>query len=264
MISARTDQWLRIAALCLGIAVFSLVGSQAQIGPAPGGGGGTPGGSNTQCQFNNSGAFGGDSGCIYASGTQTLSTKSVAPSFGDGTNFQVKWITSPDTVAAFRNTADNAYIQVYAFAFFAGNSRYSYGQNGVFSSVANSANLTASDWRSAMQALEFGSGAGMSWATTSNQDSGTYDTGISRNAAGVVEVNNATAGAFRDVLVRQIITSPVAVGSLQTCNSGNKGARAFVTDSNAVSFTAGIGAVVAAGGSTNVPVVCDGTNWRIG
>jgi hypothetical protein len=42
------------------------------------------------------------------------------------------------------------------------------------------------------------------------------------------------------------------------------GQRAFVTDSNAVSFTAGIGAVVAAGGSTAVPVVYDGTNWRIG
>lgn len=56
----------------------------------------------------------------------------------------------------------------------------------------------------------------------------------------------------------------VAVAGLPTCNTAAKGAKYFVTDSNAASFTAGIGAVVAAGGSTNVPVVCDGTNWRIG
>lgn len=41
------------------------------------------------------------------------------------------------------------------------------------------------------------------------------------------------------------------------------GMRAFVTDSN-TALTAGIGAIVAAGGSNVVPVFCDGTNWRIG
>lgn len=56
----------------------------------------------------------------------------------------------------------------------------------------------------------------------------------------------------------------VAVGSLASCVAGLEGARASVTDSNATSFTLGIGAVVAAGGSTKVPVYCDGTNWRIG
>ena len=55
-----------------------------------------------------------------------------------------------------------------------------------------------------------------------------------------------------------------AVASLAACNAGTKAARDFVTDSNAVSYTLGIGAIVAAGGATNVPVVCDGTNWRIG
>lgn len=42
-----------------------------------------------------------------------------------------------------------------------------------------------------------------------------------------------------------------------------KGARMFVTNSNAT-LTAGIGAVVAAGGANVVPVFSDGTNWRIG
>jgi hypothetical protein len=59
-------------------------------------------------------------------------------------------------------------------------------------------------------------------------------------------------------------TTEVAVASLPTCNGGAAGQRASVNNSNAVSFTAGIGAVVAAGGTTHVPVYCDGTNWRIG
>lgn len=42
------------------------------------------------------------------------------------------------------------------------------------------------------------------------------------------------------------------------------GSRAHVTDSNATSYTLGIGAVVAGGGTTIVPVFYDGTNWRIG
>lgn len=44
--------------------------------------------------------------------------------------------------------------------------------------------------------------------------------------------------------------------------SGVTGARTRVSDSNAA-ITAGIGAVVAAGGANIVPVFSDGTNWRI-
>jgi len=39
--------------------------------------------------------------------------------------------------------------------------------------------------------------------------------------------------------------------------------RMAVNNSNAA-LTAGIGAVVAGGGSNTVPVFCDGANWRIG
>lgn len=59
-------------------------------------------------------------------------------------------------------------------------------------------------------------------------------------------------------------TATVAVASLPTCNAAAEGARMGVNNSNAASFTAGIGAVVAGGGTTHVPVYCDGTNWRIG
>ena len=54
----------------------------------------------------------------------------------------------------------------------------------------------------------------------------------------------------------------VAVAALPAASSC-AGARATVTDSNAT-LTAGIGAVVAAGGANVVPVFCDGAAWRIG
>ena len=53
------------------------------------------------------------------------------------------------------------------------------------------------------------------------------------------------------------------VANLPAASAVLQGVKAYVTDANAT-FTAGIGAVVAAGGANKVPVVCDGTNWRIG
>lgn len=54
-----------------------------------------------------------------------------------------------------------------------------------------------------------------------------------------------------------------AVAALPDPATSGAGARAFVTDSNATT-TAGIGAVVAAGGANKVPVYSDGVAWRIG
>jgi hypothetical protein len=59
-------------------------------------------------------------------------------------------------------------------------------------------------------------------------------------------------------------TPPVLVGALPACSATSEGLRMAVTDSNAASFTAGIGAIVIGVGSLHVPVYCDGTNWRIG
>ena len=68
--------------LIAGLAALLFAGSvQAQtVFPAPGagGGGGTPGGSSTQCQYNNAGAFGGITGCTSNGTALTL----VAPVLG--------------------------------------------------------------------------------------------------------------------------------------------------------------------------------------
>lgn len=53
------------------------------------------------------------------------------------------------------------------------------------------------------------------------------------------------------------------VASLTAAGTAGAGARHFVTDATQT-LTAGIGAVVAGGGANAVPVISDGTNWRIG
>lgn len=59
--------------------------------------------------------------------------------------------------------------------------------------------------------------------------------------------------------VDNLVTGPVTtVSALES--SPMKGARAFVTDANATTFAS----TVAGGGSNNVPVYYDGTNWKIG
>jgi hypothetical protein len=57
--------------------------------------------------------------------------------------------------------------------------------------------------------------------------------------------------------------NPVTVANLPSASAAIKGARAFVSDSNAA-LAAGIGNAVATGGSNAVPVYCDGVTWRIG
>lgn len=51
------------------------------------------------------------------------------------------------------------------------------------------------------------SGRVLRWSTSTAAHSGTYDLGIGRNAAGVLEVNNGTLGALRDVSLRNLTAS---------------------------------------------------------
>jgi hypothetical protein len=61
-----------ISYLVAGTGVTIASASNGQITISSAGGAGTPGGSNTQVQFNDSGAFGGDDGLVYDKSTKTL------------------------------------------------------------------------------------------------------------------------------------------------------------------------------------------------
>lgn len=107
------------------------------------------------------------------------------------------------------------------------------------------------------------------WSSTTAYG-GTADTGISRNAAGIVEINDSNAGTFRDLKLRNLLagggngsyiqTPSMTVANLASAATAGAGARAFVTDATATTFLS----TVAGGGSNKVPVVSDGTNWLIG
>lgn len=56
------------------------------------------------------------------------------------------------------------------------------------------------------------------------------------------------------------VTGTTTVGNLPAAATAGAGARLMVTDSNTTTFMA----TVAAGGSNIVPVVSDGTNWKVG
>lgn len=55
--------------------------------------------------------------------------------------------------------------------------------------------------------MVLGSSGFIQWSNTVSDATATSDTGIFRNAAGVVEVNNGTAGTLRDITTRNLIAS---------------------------------------------------------
>ena len=121
--------------------------------------------------------------------------------------------------------------------------------NGWFSVVGSGAN----------SGIGFGSGHVVVWGSSSTNAGVTGDTGISRSAAGVVAVGNATAGNASGTLsAANLLSAPVAFASLP---AGSAGMRAFIN--NSVAAPAFLSAA-AGGGATTVPVFHDGTSWKVG
>jgi hypothetical protein len=85
---------------------------------------------------------------------------------------------------------------------------------------------------------------GMGFDTWYNTGGGTYAGGT---ASGVDFSGHLKTGAS-------------TVSGLPAASTDGNGARRFVTDANATTFNS----IVVGGGSNNVPVFSDGTNWRIG
>lgn len=75
------------------------------------------------------------------------------------------------------------------------------------------------------------------------------------------DIGQVTLKRVRNMFLSGYIqTGAVTVANLPACSSTIKGARHFVTDANSTTFLA----TAAGGGANNVPVVCDGTSWKIG
>lgn len=114
----------------------------------------------------------------------------------------------------------------------------------------------------------FGQNTVVGWSSNADLGSGvgTLDTGYSRNAAGVVEINSGTAGTFRDLKLRNLLVQAgvvtlanFTVATLPSASTSGAGSLAMATDANATTN----GSTVAAGGANKVVVKSDGTNWII-
>lgn len=191
-------------------------------------------------------------------GNTTIATTGIGGGGGDIEFTSGNGGTAPNAVTASTGGAGGAF-------FFAGG-------NGGAATVASMGTNVGGEGAY----IEFDTGIGGEAAngmTNNGGDGGDFIIGLGSGGSGTTA--NGVGGSFKVILpsgptrfavprVGGAQIPEVDVSDLPTCNSGAAGTRHSVDNSNAVSFTAGIGAVVAGGGTTHVPVYCDGTNWRIG
>lgn len=173
--------------------------------------GGSPGGSSGQMQFNNAGAFGGAAAVAYATtGTHLVVTAqgaTIVPICAKGAASQSANIFEAQNSGGtklFYVTPGGAVVA--AGVAWTGKTYY---QDG-YSSVGWG--LSAGNWYFGNGSVDwkFGLSTGGvqifsgTLGFNNNAPGSGSDAGVSRNAAGVIEVNNGTAGTFRDLLVRNL------------------------------------------------------------
>lgn len=101
------------------------------------------------------------------------------------------------------------------------------------------------------------SDGGMLWTNNSGY-TGTLDTGLLRESAGVIAFTNGSSGQYRNGILRAIKYNPIAISALPTA-ADSEGWRYEVNDANAPS----VGATVASGGSAKCEVRSNGTDWKV-
>lgn len=234
---------------------------------ATGGGGGTPGGSDTQVQFNDAGAFGGDTNFIWnkttkqltlvaSSGTAGLVIGSPAASFlpairvRDSSNIRYRSDLTTMPGGGFTFNAYDDTGAVYT----------PIALDGSALSIRPSASVGLYVASGEVNLL---SNYVLGWGTASGLTITSVDTALARNAAGVVEVNNGTAGTYRDLKLRTLsITGATTVNvSAPSTLTG-----AFLKDDGTWAIPAGGGSGDVVGpssaGDTSVAIY-DGTTGKL-
>ncbi len=105
-------------------------------------------------------------------------------------------------------------------------------------------------WYSIGSVVRHGSDVVLRWSSTTSQG-GAADSGFARNAAGIVEVNNGTAGTLRDLIQRH----PLAGGTSPTIASG------FGTTPSIAGKDAAGRVTVGSGGTAATGTITFGTAW---
>jgi Repeat of unknown function (DUF5907) len=255
---------------------------------ATGGGGGTPGGSTTQVQYNNAGAFGGIANATSDGTTMTLTSPNIVTAIDDSnsnpilafsaTGSAVNYISLANAAAGApavipigaAGTSTNIDINLVPKGTgsvliqpgsitdpgiaFNGSPNYGiYFTGGSLINFSSAGTATLSISTSGTRTTSTGR---FGW-TSSSSSEGTVDAGLNRNAAGVVEVNNGTTGQYRELRARSVIHSGVTVANLPT---GVAGMVAYVTDGAA---SLAWGATVTGGSTTPYLVWYNGSAWTV-
>jgi hypothetical protein len=219
------------------------VDAQGRITAAANGSSATPGGSSGQVQFNNAGAFGGMTAVVYAAtGTHVAITSQgativplcVKGSASQSGNLQ-EWQNSSGTILFRIDASGNLQMPLSATTYIG-----SIGANATFShsnfvSVCRSGDCYGTQFvgggnQGSYYLRNDISAAGFGWGAYGTTSIGSPDTKISRNAAGVVEINNGTNGTFRDLIVRNLRMSAPTLVPASASATGSEGQ--FAWDAN--------------------------------
>jgi hypothetical protein len=177
---------------------------------ATGGGGGTPGGSTTQIQFNDAGAFNGDVALTFTKATGVTTFKNGA-TIGAGGVAGDATLNLPAGSGTYSGIVFTGAGEIRT----AGSAGY-----GQSDALAGDLLLLAKGGGSNFVMLGLNSGTGvmtvgytrvnleltklLGWTGTANSSTAALDTAFARNAAGIIEINNGTAGTYRDLKLRTL------------------------------------------------------------
>ena len=248
-----------------------LVRSVYVVNMSSGGGSGTPGGADTQVQFNDGGSFAGDSGLTYngIAGTLTVGGK-TATTDAPILNLSQTWNNAATTFTGLKlNVTDTASaadsnlldLQVGGATKFKATTNGSitatsaaFGTVNIDSNAIYGAPLgwpTSPSWGGIKQINMYQSGTGIGFIQWN------ADVYLNRDSAGVLAITDGSAGTGYLKLI------PTTVGALTAAATVGAGTKAFVTDSTST-LSSHHGQAVVGGGTNFVPVFSDGTNWIVG
>lgn len=225
--------------------------------------GGTPGGSDTQVQFNDSSAFGGDAGLTYNKTTNVLTNAGGQLSLAGGTvttstpliDASQTWNAAVTFTGFKLNVTDTSSNSGSLFIDFqvASSSKFSINKSGGVTAQNFTGTAGGNPWTTISDgAIAVKAAQAIQWSSTASA-SGSTDLVISRIGAGILRARGASsAAACLSLATYTVATLPAAA-------TVGAGAVAFVSDANATTARS----TVAGGGSNFVMVMCDGTNWLI-
>jgi len=132
-------------------------------------------------------------------------------------------------------------------------------QSGAFNriylrSAAVIANGAGAQFDNVFGGVRINSNKAVNWNNQANTLGGSPDCGLKRDSAGVIAVTNGSTGTG------YLKQTPVLTSALPNAATVGAGTRGFVSDATTTTF----GNPPTGGGSNNVPVYSDGSQWLIG